>query len=303
MNLDDWLNTLRYERQLAAQSLGTYERILRSLLADHPDLHHLDAATLQNWLVAQAVSARTLSQHRSALRNYFSWLQQRGARPDNPAAELRIPKIARGKLPATFTPDELRELLIPPADGDTLACRDHAILETLYSTGLRLAELVALDAGDVRGDTQELLIRGKGGHERLVYFGSAARRAIARWLVVRGQLAKAQEKALFVNHSGTRLGVRGVQQRLCHYAQSRLPGRRITPHMLRHSFASHLLQSSGDIRAVQELLGHRQLGTTQIYTHLDYQHLARVYDQSHPRAKRKGKHGGNPETSDGQPHE
>ena len=290
-SVNAWLDALRYERQLAVQTQRTYARILATLLDEHPDPTSLDGTALQHWLTGQHAdghSARTLSQHRSALRNYFSWLQKKGLRPDNPANELRIPKIRRGELPATFTPDELHLLLAPPAENsDPATLRDHAILETLYSTGLRLAELIALDCDAIRASTREHLIRGKGGRERLIYFGTAARQALTRWQHVRAQLARPDENALFVNQRGNRLSARGVEQRLVHYAQSRLPGRRITPHMLRHSFASHLLQSSGDIRAVQELLGHRQLGTTQIYTHLDYQHLARLYDQSHPRARRK----------------
>lgn len=289
--LKSWLDTLRYERGLSAQSIRTYARILAALLTSHPDLHSISSSELQHWLNRQHAkgnSARTLSQHRSALRNYFAWLQKSGTRSDNPAASLASPKIPRGKLPATFTPDELRTLLIPPPDdADPLTCRDHAILETLYSTGLRLAELVALDAVQIRTNTRELLIRGKGGHERIIHFGQHAQNALQRWLSIRAQIANPDETALFVNHTGGRLSPRGVELRLRHYAQSRLPTRRITPHMLRHSFASHLLQSSGDIRAVQEMLGHRQLGTTQIYTHLDYQHLASIYDQTHPRAKRK----------------
>lgn len=290
-SLDAWLNSLHYERQLAAQTRHTYARILASLFAEHPDPLRVDSAALQAWLTRhydQGIHPRTLSQHRSALRNYFAWLQHKAHRPDNPAELLRIPKIRRGHLPTTFTPDELHQLLAPPGeDSDAATLRDHAILETLYSTGLRLAELVALDLSDVSSQPRELLIRGKGGHERLIYFGSSAQQALARWQTVRGQLAQEGEKALFVSRFGTRLSARGVEQRLSRYAQDRLPSRRITPHMLRHSFASHVLQSSGDIRAVQELLGHQQLSTTQIYTHLDYQHLARIYDQSHPRAKRK----------------
>lgn len=285
--IDDWLNTLRYEQQLAAQTVATYARIVQGLAAARPDLLTLTAADLQNWLLAQHLGARTLVQHRSALRSFFTWLEKRALRRDNPAVDLRTPKVPRGKLPVTFTPDDLRELLLPPAEDDALVCRDHAILETFYSTGLRLAELVELNVADVAGGQRELMIRGKGGYERIVYIGSAAHNALNRWLRLRGQLADDGETALFVNHFGRRLGRRGIQARLLHYIKTRLPGRHITPHMLRHSFASHVLQSSGDVRAVQEMLGHRQLGTTQIYTHLDYQHTAKIYDQAHPRAKRK----------------
>lgn len=289
---DEWLASLRYERGLSAQTLATYARILDAYLTAHPDPLHSQSDTLQDWINkrrSDGLDPRTLSQHRSALRGFFAWLHHSGRRADNPAAELRIPKARRRELPATFSPDDLRLLLTPPDSDDPLVCRDHAILETLYSSGLRLAELTALDQRQIRPDTRELTIRGKGGHERIIYLGNAARLALERWLRLRHQIAREGETALFVNHLGTRLSPRGVEMRLQHYAQSRLPGRRITPHMLRHSFASHLLQSSGDIRAVQELLGHRQLGTTQIYTHLDYQHLSRVYDQAHPRAQRKTK--------------
>lgn len=288
--INAWLAALRFEQQLAVQTTATYARILTRLQSACPDLRTVSADALQHWLMReneQGIGGRTLSQHRSALRSFFRYLQKRGLRTDNPADNLITPKTTRGRLPGSFTPDEMQQLLHPPEEDDPLCVRDHAILETLYSTGLRLAELIALDHAELRHTPAQLLIRGKGGHERIIFFGGAARLALARWLRLRPQLAQENEKALFVNHMGTRLGARGVQQRLLAYAKARLPGRKITPHMLRHSFAGHLLQSSGDIRAVQEWLGHRRLGTTQIYTHLDYQHLARVYDQAHPRAKRK----------------
>ena len=205
--------------------------------------------------------------------------------PSNPAEGVRAPKVRR-HLPHTLDADQLGRLLELPGE-DPLDHRDRAIMELFYSSGLRLAELVALDVRDVQAGDDVLEVVGKGHKSRRVPIGRFARAAIERWLAARGTLAKARETALFVSRRGTRISARAVQERLRRRAIEQGVPQHVHPHLLRHSFASHLLESSGDLRAVQELLGHADIGTTQIYTHLDFQHLAQVYDQAHPRARRK----------------
>jgi integrase/recombinase XerC len=180
-------------------------------------------------------------------------------------------------------------LLDHPEDDDILAIRDRAMVELFYSSGLRLAELVAVNLGDIDMAEGELGVLGKGSKTRRVPVGVKAREAIQRWMRVRANLAGADEPALFVSSRGTRIHPRTVEVRLAQWARTQGATRDLHPHLLRHSFATHLLESSGDLRAVQELLGHADIGTTQIYTHLDFQHLAQVYDQAHPRAKKKPK--------------
>jgi integrase/recombinase XerC len=203
----------------------------------------------------------------------------------SPAVGVRAPKTPR-KLPVTLEADQLCQLLDQPQD-DLLAIRDAAMVELFYSSGLRLAELVAVNLGDIDGADAALSVTGKGAKTRRVPVGAKAREAVERWLRVRANLAAEGERALFVSSRGGRIHPRTVQARLAQWARERGATRGLHPHLLRHSFASHLLESSGDLRAVQELLGHADISTTQIYTHLDFQHLAQVYDQAHPRAKKK----------------
>ena len=204
---------------------------------------------------------------------------------DNPGLDVRAPQ-ADHHLPNTVSVDDLNRLLNTRSD-DPLVTRDLAIMELFYSSGLRLAELVALDLDDIDEQSTSIRVTGKGAKTRVVPVGRKAREAIARWLRLRP--AAADEAAVFTGRGGRRLGVRSVQQRLARLARELgLPGH-LHPHALRHSFASHLLESSGDLRAVQELLGHADISTTQVYTHLDFQHLAQVYDQAHPRARKHAK--------------
>ena len=292
-DIDDYLAWLRYESGKSAQTLATYRRLLRQFADAHAgrDLSALDSQTLQDYLRKTLgggkYSPATLNQHRAALRGYYGWLHRLRGLPTDPAATLKLPRKPRQPLPGVLTPEQITTLLEAPATDNPNLIRDHAILELFYSAGLRLAELATLNARDLSGDSTHHIIRGKGGVERLIFIGSKAREALARWQAVRGQLLKkADETALFLNKNGGRLTERGIALRLKAYAAERLPGVNVHPHMLRHSFATHLLQSSGDLRSVQELLGHKNLATTQIYTHLDYQHLAREYDAKHPRAKK-----------------
>ena len=293
-DIDDHLAWLRYERGKAAQTLSTYRRLLYQFAEAHRerDLHSLEQHDLQHYLLKTLgggkYSPATLNQHRAALRSYYGWLHRLHGLPTNPAAALKLPRKPRQPLPKDLSPEQITTLLEAPTTDNPNRIRDHTILELFYSAGLRLAELASLNQRDLGPDSEHHIIRGKGGVERLIFIGSKAREALARWQTVRGQLLKkADEPALFLNKNGGRLTERGIALRLKAYAAERLPGVNVHPHMLRHTFASHILQSSGDLRSVQELLGHKNLATTQIYTHLDYQHLARTYDEKHPRAKKK----------------
>jgi integrase/recombinase XerC len=202
----------------------------------------------------------------------------------NPALEIRAPKAKRA-LPITLDADQMAKLLeLPP--GDAFTARDRAIMELLYSSGLRLSELVGLNLTDLLADNTVHVI-GKGNKARIVPVGSKAREALAAWKQERASLAKPDELALFVGKSGRRLGPWGVQSRVAHWARQQGLQQHVHPHLFRHSFATHLLESSGELRGVQELLGHADISTTQIYTHLDFQHLARTYEAAHPRARKK----------------
>jgi integrase/recombinase XerC len=230
-------------------------------------------------------SPRTLSRRLAAARGFFDYLREQSVIESNPAAGLRPPKAGR-KLPRVLDVDEAAKLLdLQPKT--KLAVRDLAAMELLYSSGLRVSELVSVDISDIDLESGEVRVMGKGRKQRLVPIGRLARLALAGWLKVRRQMLRGEQPAVFINSRGGRLSVRSVQQRLAAWARRQGIDVHVHPHMLRHSFASHVLESSGDLRAVQELLGHADISTTQIYTHLDFQHLAEVYDRSHPRARRK----------------
>lgn len=236
-------------------------------------------------LHARGHAPRSLARMLSAWRSFYAWLGRQGRVTANPCSGLSPPKGVK-RLPHTLTPDALAHLLDPAGESDPVALRDRAMFELMYSSGLRLAELVGLDLTDVDRETGEVTVTGKGRKTRIVPVGHAALSALSDWLAVRPALAL-DERALFVGARGRRISPRVVQARLGRLALARGLHERVHPHALRHSFASHVLQSSGDLRAVQEMLGHASLSTTQVYTHLDFQHLARVYDQAHPRARKK----------------
>jgi integrase/recombinase XerC len=222
----------------------------------------------------------------SAWRAFYRFLIERDRTlKDDPCAGIKAPKSPR-RLPSALSPDEAAKLVAIDGD-DPLARRDRALIELAYSSGLRLSELAGLDVAGCDLETGEVRVFGKGSKERIVPVGAPARDAIARWLDVRGTQAAAAEPAMFVGRYGRRLSPRAIQQRLAEWAIRQGLARHVHPHMLRHSFASHVLQSSGDLRAVQEMLGHASIASTQVYTHLDFQALAKVYDAAHPRAKRK----------------
>jgi integrase/recombinase XerC len=222
----------------------------------------------------------------SALRSFFNFMLRERALDANPAVGVQAPK-ARKRLPETMDVDLMARLLEFRTDTQ-LGVRDKAIMELFYSSGLRLAELVGLNLGDVDRGDRTVRVLGKGNKTRIVPVGKHALDAVARWLKERVTLAVGDERALFVSNRGARLGPRAIQKRVAAWARHQGLGRHVHPHLFRHSFATHLLESSQDLRGVQELLGHANISTTQVYTHLDFQHLAKIYDAAHPRARRKG---------------
>jgi integrase/recombinase XerC len=292
------------ERRLSAHTDSNYARDLAALVK-FCDRHGLkEWSRLDNQYVrtfaahshAAGLGPKSIQRRLSAVRSFYEFLlceRQAAAASGrrgpgvthNPAQGVRAPKAAR-RLPRTLDADQMARLLQLPA-GDALTARDRAMMELLYSSGLRLAELVGLDTGSIDLRAREVHVLGKGKKERIVPVGRAATAALEAWLRARAQLARAAEVALFVGRSGERLGPRAVQARIVYWARRQGLGVHVHPHLFRHSFASHLLESSGELRGVQELLGHADISTTQIYTHLDFQHLARIYDATHPRARRK----------------
>ena len=291
--VEDYLAGLAEQRLQSPHTISNYRRDLTRLLALAGDasLAELQVHQIRRFVAqlhAQGLSGRSLGRMLSAWRGYFGWLGQRSLVSANPCDGVRPPKSPR-RLPKALSVDEAAALLAPEGDDDpALAARDAAMFELLYSSGLRLAELAALDVDALECALLEGEVRvlGKRSKARIVPVGARARAALAAWRPLREQLAAADERALFVSRRGARLSHRSIQDRLGRQAlRAGLP-RHVHPHMLRHSFASHVLQSSGDLRAVQEMLGHASIASTQVYTHLDFQHLAKVYDSAHPRAKR-----------------
>ena len=237
-------------------------------------------------LHAGGLSGRSLARTLSSWRAFYGYLLERDpSLHESPCTGLKPPKAQR-RLPQALSPDEAVQLVAIAGD-DPLTVRDHALFELAYSSGLRLAELAGLDRGRVDLTSGEVRVWGKGAKERIVPVGRAARKALDAWLGKREAIALPTEHALFVGARGTRITPRAIQRRLAQWAVKQGLGRHVHPHMLRHSFASHVLQSSGDLRAVQEMLGHASIASTQVYTHLDFQYLAKAYDAAHPRARKK----------------
>lgn len=286
---------LRYmasEKRSASRTCEHYGRDLKKLVQwcedQGRDLVTLSQAELRRYvagLAREGRSGRTIARHLSAIRRFYGFLIREGRVADNPALDIRPPRNPR-PLPGVLDVDQLHHLLEQPPD-DPLEVRDLAMMELMYSSGLRLAELVALDEPDVDRRDASVRVTGKGGKSRIVPVGRAAMQALDRWLEQRAGLAHDGEPAVFVSRRGRRINRRTVQDRLNRWGRQNQSEQRLHPHLMRHSFASHMLESSGDLRAVQELLGHSDIATTQIYTHLDFQHLAQVYDSAHPRARRR----------------
>lgn len=293
----DWLQRyllhLREQRQLSPHTLSNYRRDLGAAVGwcDRHDItrwHELGGQDVRNWSAEchrKGLGGRSIQRRLSALRGFCRFLVEHKILEHNPAQDIRAPKSPR-KLPHSLDVDRLQRLLEHKPD-DWLEQRDLTLMELMYSGGLRLAELVGLNTDDINLQDGEARVLGKGRKTRIVPVGSKARLALANWLPVRSLHADDNESALFISRNGTRLGHRSVQQRLKRWALKQGLESRLHPHALRHSCATHVLESSGDLRAVQELLGHANLGTTQIYTHLDFQRLAQVYDAAHPRARKK----------------
>jgi len=293
-----YLQHLAAERRLSPHTVAAYERDLANLsrLTAGKPLAELGLADIRGAIIklrSQSLAAASVARQLSSWRGFYAFACHRLGYADNPCLGLRPPKAAK-TLPDILSPDACARLLQggPAAEnGDALQARDRAMFELFYSSGLRLSELTGLDLGDLDLQSGEAQVTGKGRKTRVVPVGRRAREALTRWLGVRpGFLPPGRdEAALFLGRNGRRLSPRAVQQRLDLWARRQGLDGRVHPHRLRHSFASHLLESSGDLRAVQELLGHADISTTQIYTHLDFQHLAEVYDRTHPRARRRSK--------------
>jgi integrase/recombinase XerC len=287
-----FLDHLAHQRRLSAATRKGYARDLDRLLAVNPGTPferiapHAIRRTVAK-LHAEGLSGRTLARMLSAWRSFFRWLARHHGLQANPCVGIRAPKVPKA-LPKALSPDATQRLLDAPAEAP-LELRDKAMFEVFYSSGLRLAELVSLDAAaaPLLLRDREVTVTGKGSRTRTVPLGARAAEALVAWLAVRGQYAAADEPALFVGARGRRIDPTVVQIALRRWALRAGLTEKVHPHVLRHSFASHVLQSSGDLRAVQEMLGHASISTTQVYTHLDFQHLAKVYDAAHPRARKK----------------
>ncbi len=302
--VDAFLLELSTQRRASRHTLAAYRSDLASLteFAGKQLLAALSAHDIRQYVAklhARGLAPASIARTLSAWRSMYRWLCERGEAPANPVVGVRGPKRVK-RLPKALSADQAVTFAAKPADESVLAARDHAIVELLYSSGLRLAELVSLDrhyfdaAGPLVASASwidlsaaEATVVGKGGKTRCVPIGAPACSALTHWLNARTALARTDERALFVSAAGVRLSARSVQSRLALLSRKLGLGVHVHPHVLRHSFASHLLQSSGDLRAVQELLGHSNIATTQIYTRLDWQHLAKAYDAAHPRAKRR----------------
>jgi integrase/recombinase XerC len=292
---DRFIRHLEIERRLSPLTCKNYRRDIDALSA------WLENAGVNSWgavdsehvrafsaaCFRRGLSARSIQRRLSAARTLFRYLIREKAVRKNPITSISAPK-SRKRLPGNLDADRMARLLEIPGDGP-IVDRDRAMLELLYSSGLRLAELVGLDLGDVDSIDATVRVTGKGNKDRIVPVGRQAGKALARWAVSRSSLAAAGESALFVSNRGGRISPRSVQARVKHWAKRQGIDANVYPHLFRHSFATHVLESSHDLRGVQELLGHANISTTQVYTHLDFQHLAQTYDRTHPRARRKEK--------------
>jgi integrase/recombinase XerC len=291
--VERFLASLNHERRLSPHTMDGYGRDLAALL-DYCEAHGVSAWSALDTQHVRSFAAqchrrglgpRSIQRRLSAVRSLCRFLIREGELRNDPAAAVLAPKAAK-RLPTTLDTDTMARLLAFRAD-DRLGVRDKAIMELFYSSGLRLAELLGLELADLDLRDRTVRVLGKGRKTRIVPVGRHAVQALHSWLRERAAIASVEEHAVFVGVNGRRLGPRVVQRRIARWARLQGLPEHVHPHMFRHSFASHLLESSGDLRAVQELLGHANIGTTQIYTHLDFQHLARIYDAAHPRARKR----------------
>ncbi len=293
--VERYLAALRHERRVSPHTLDSYQRDLNRFSAfleqrgidDWRQVNHAAVAAHAAARFRRGASPATIARELSAIRGLYRHLIRHRLATHNPARDVKAPKAER-KLPRTADSEQLDRLLLSDAQDSPLRRRDLALFELMYSCGLRLAELASLDVRDIDLAEQSLIVTGKGRKQRQLPIGRKAIAALRRWLDCRRELLRdPAEPALFINRLGERLSHRGIQGRLKQLAREQGLDLPLHPHMLRHSFATHLLESSADLRAVQELLGHADIATTQVYTHLDFQHLAQVYDAAHPRARKK----------------
>lgn len=290
--LQRFFDFIESEKRYSKHTLAAYRKDLKDFLqfCDSYQLGQWQDVTEKNvraFVSSQhrkGLSGRSLQRQLSTIRTLFNFLCRHQLANNNPADGVPAPKSPK-RLPETLNPDQIEQLLMIKGD-DALAARDLAIMELFYASGLRLSELTGLNLSAIDWQQGSLTVTGKGNKQRRVPFGKNARAALQRWLKHRSLLVKADESAVFISKRGTRLSNASVQQRIKKWALKQGLDTNLHPHMLRHSFASHILESSKDLRAVQELLGHANLSTTQIYTHLDFQHLAGVYDKAHPRSRK-----------------
>lgn len=291
--VEQFIRHLTNERRLSPHTALSYQRDLQCLLewCEVAGVHawrELDEQHLRLFAARShsgGLSPRSVQRRLSAIRSFLKYLGREGLISRDPGTDVRAPKAAR-RLPTTLDVDQMSRLLSFSAD-TPLAKRDLAIMELFYSSGLRLAELVSLDLTDLDLGDQTVRVTGKGNKTRIVPVGAKALEAVRHWLAIRHDWARIGEQAMFVSQRGQRLTSRSIQLRISYWARKQGLPVHVHPHLFRHSFASHMLESSQDLRGVQELLGHADISTTQVYTHLDFQHLARIYDQSHPRARKR----------------
>jgi integrase/recombinase XerC len=291
--IDRFIRHLEFERRLSPLTCKNYRRDLKTLAAyceqsGVGEWKDLDSEHVRAYAAAcfrKGLSSKSIQRRLSAARTFFRYLIREKEVRKNPIASVSAPK-GKKRLPDNLDADRMARLLQISGDGP-IVDRDRAILELLYSSGLRLAELIDLNLGDVDMHDSTVHVTGKGNKDRIVPVGRHALKALRQWGITRPDLATADEKALFVSNRGSRISSRSVQSRVKHWAKKQGIDTNVYPHLFRHSFATHMLESSHDLRGVQELLGHANISTTQVYTHLDFQHLAQIYDQTHPRARKK----------------
>ncbi len=292
--IDQFLSYLAQEKRLSNHTVINYRRDLSRFLTfcqefELTDWNSIKASNIRQfvaYLHRQELASKSIQRYLSAVRSFYRYMLREGLVESNPAQSVQAPK-AEKRLPATLDVDQMTALLEHTSSDSFISSRDRAMMEVFYSSGLRLAELASLDIRDIDFGDLLVYVTGKGSKSRVVPVGKQAINAINAWLEMREQQGFFEQKALFLSKQGKRLGVRSIQQRLKFWGKQHGVSDKVHPHRLRHAFASHMLEASGDLRAVQELLGHADLSTTQIYTHVDFQHLANVYDSAHPRAKKK----------------
>jgi integrase/recombinase XerC len=292
--VDLFLHYLVNEKRMSPHTVSSYQRDLKQfcLFAESMVLLHwsdISSAHIRQFMASlnqRGLAGKTIQRNLSALRSLYRFLIREERVEYNPAQVVQAPKSQK-RLPSTLDVDQVNSLMDIPAKDSVLACRDKAIMELFYSSGLRLAELAGLNLRDIDLSDQLVYVTGKGNKSRVVPVGHQALMALNHWLLKRAQLGFLEQSALFISQQGRRLGVRSIQKRMKQWGNIQGVSDSVHPHRLRHAFASHMLEASGDLRAVQELLGHADISTTQIYTHVDFQHLATVYDKAHPRAHKK----------------